>query len=361
MQIKKAIPIAGLTLIALGTIDVSKAHSESITISNPSFEQPSLADGSYTIENIPGWSTINTGNPGVFNPPSASFGSIPDGENTLYSNGGTVIQTLPTTLTPNTTYNLGVSVGKRLDYTNFPGFTVELRAGNTVLVSANQTNILSPAPGTFQRLNLTYISPSSVPPGQHLEIRLKSAGAQTNFDLVTLDASQPGTDVDRRVDSYLLQAGLPTISQLGEERWFNACDIRAQQGAGTFNSGNTPPPCVYQPDLPGWQIVEYEIDVLENKYGRGSYTGSIIAAGGGFIYDAKQTGDKWKLAIDRAIKAGDIEVKLKLDLEYQRQQQLAGMYASNKNTFFLSATANGGLFRNSVIHVKGRVKMIRIW
>lgn len=360
MQIKKALFIAGVMLAALGTLETSKANAEPIAISNPSFEQPFLSDDSFTIENIPGWSVINTGNPGVFNPPSTAFGSVPDGEHTLYSNGGTVIQTLPTTLTPNTTYTLGVSVGKRLDYTNFPGFTVELRAGNTVLVSANETNILSPEPGTFQRLNLTYISPSSVPPGQNLEIRLKSAGAQTNFDLVTLDASLPGTDVDRRVDSYLLQAGLPTIGQLGEERWFNACEVRSQQGAGTFNVGRTQT-CTYQNDIPGWQIVEYQIDVLENKYGRGSYKGDVIAAGGQYTYNEQETGSKWNVALELAVKANDVEAKRKLDIEYQRHRQLVVTHASNKNTLFISATANGGLFRNSVIHVKGRVKMIRIW
>lgn len=188
MQIKKALSIAGVMLAALGTLETSKANAESIAISNPSFEQPSLSDNSFTIENIPGWSVINTGNPGVFNPPSTAFGSVPDGENTLYSNGGTVIQTLPTSLTPNTTYTLGVSVGKRLDFTNFPGFTIELRAGDSLLASANETNISPPAPGQFERLTLSYTSASSVPAGQRLEIRLKSSGPQTNFDFVTLDS-----------------------------------------------------------------------------------------------------------------------------------------------------------------------------
>ncbi len=334
-------------------------NAEQIAINNPSFEQAPVSDGSYTIADVPGWSVINNGNTGVFNPSYNSFTSVPDGEQTLYSNGGIAIQTLQTTLSPNTTYNLGVSIGRRLDFTDFPGFTVELCAGDTVLVSANETNILLPEPGTFQRLNLTYTSSSSVPPGQPLEIRLKSAGAQTNFDFVTLEASYTGIDIDARVDSYKLQVGLSTSGQLGEERWFNACEVAAQQGAGTFNSGATQT-CFYQHDAPGWQILEYELEVLENKYGRGSYTASIIAKDGQLTVNEQQIGDKWKAAIDLATKAGELEVKKKLELDYQRNQQLILNYASNKNTFLLEVNANGGLFRKSVVRVKGRVKMIHI-
>jgi hypothetical protein len=182
-------PIAGAAFATLLTVEMPSARAEPIAIVNPSFEFPALSDGDFTIANITGWSVINTGNPGVFNPPStSSFGFVPDRVQTLYSNGGTVFQTLATTLAPNTVYTLGVFVGRRLDFTTFPGFTVELRAGGTVLASANQTNIPLPTPGQFQRLTLTYVSPSSIAPGQLLEIRLKSNGAQTNFDFVTLDA-----------------------------------------------------------------------------------------------------------------------------------------------------------------------------
>lgn len=163
----------------------------------------------------------------------------------------------------------------------------------------------------------------------------------------------------RTVDWYMQQAGLPKSAELGEERWVNACEVRAQQGAGTFNSGRTET-CSYQHDIPGWQILEYQIEVLENKYGRGSYKGDIIAKDGNFTVNEQQIGDKWKAAIELAIKYNDVEAKRKLELEYQRNQQLIRSYASNKNTFFLSATANGGLARKSVIHVKGKVKMIRL-
>ncbi len=188
MRVKNLLLVAGTAFVALGTIEMPSVHAAPIPITNPSFEQPSLPKGSFTIENITGWSVINTGNPGVFNPSSTSFDSVPDGNQTMYSNSATVFQQLPATLAPNTTYTLRLQVGRRRDFTNFPGFTVELRAGNTVLASANQTMVPLPEPGKFVPLTLTYTTPSSVPQGQNLEIRLKSAGPQTNFDNVTLDA-----------------------------------------------------------------------------------------------------------------------------------------------------------------------------
>lgn len=171
--------------------------------------------------------------------------------------------------------------------------------------------------------------------------------------------SNDSTPQVRTVDWYMQQAGLPKSAELGEERWVNACEVRAQQGAVTFNSGKTET-CTYQHDIPGWQILEYQIEVLENKYGRGSYKGDIIAKDGNFTVNEQQIGDKWKAAIELAIKYNDVEAKRKLELEYQRNQQLIRSYASSKNTFFLSATANGGLARKSVIHVKGKIKIVRL-
>ena len=175
---------------------------------------------------------------------------------------------------------------------------------------------------------------------------------------VLLAQNETASEV-HNLDSYMQQAGLPTSAELGEERWFNVCEIQAQQGAGTFNSGRTET-CTYQHTIPGWQMLEYKIEVLENKYNRGSYKGDIIAADGNFTVNEQEVGDRWKIAIDKAAKAGDIEMKGKLELEYQRHQQLIRNYATNKNTFFLSATANGGLARKSVIRLRAQALMIRI-
>jgi hypothetical protein len=358
MRVKNLLLVAGTAFVALGAIKMPSVHAAPIPITNPSFEQPSLPKGSFTIENITGWSVINTGNPGVFNPSSTSFQSVPDGNQTLYSNSATVFQQLPATLAPNTTYTLRLQVGRRLDFTNFPGFTVELRAGNTVLASANQTMVPLPEPGKFVPLTLSYTTPSSVPQGQNLEIRLKSAGPQTNFDNVTLDAVSTNS-VQDRVDSYMRQAGLPTSAELGEERWVEgACRLRVEKG---WPGGSRRDECFYQHAIPGWQIIGSEIKVLENRNGRGSYSTKIIAKNGQVTINQQEIGNKWNVAIDLALKAGDIQAKNKLELERQKHQQYIATYAANENTFLLEATARAGAVQRSVIELDARVKIIRLW
>lgn len=160
------------------------------------------------------------------------------------------------------------------------------------------------------------------------------------------------------IEYYTQQAGLTDPAKIGEEKWIDACDVVAEQGAFTFNSGITKT-CTYQVDN-GWQIVESKLDVLENKYGRGSYTSNIIAKDGQFSVNEQEIGAKWKVAIEAATKAKDTEARAKLELEYQRNIQLIRNYSANKNTFFMEVTANGGLGRKSVVHVVGKVKLVRI-
>lgn len=194
--------------------------------------------------------------------------------------------------------------------------------------------------------------------GQQVVANRTAIGPWETFVITGLP-SAPVTNLDARVDSYRQQVGLSTTSQLGQEKWFNACEIAAQQGAGTFNSGREET-CTWQHNIPGWQILEYNLEVLENKNGRGSYSADIIAKDGQFTANEQEIGDKWKGAIDLSIKAGDLEATRKLELEYQRNQQLIRNYAASKNTFFLKVNANGGLFEESIIRVKGSVRAIQV-
>jgi hypothetical protein len=170
--------------------------------------------------------------------------------------------------------------------------------------------------------------------------------------------SNPTGGTIHPIEYYTTAAGLTNPAYIGQEKWVNACDVISQQGAGTFNSGVTKT-CTYQTDN-GWQIVESHVEVLENKHGRGSYANNVIAKDGQFSANEQEIGAKWKIAIEAAVKAGDIDAKNKLEIEYQRNIQLIRNYSANKNTFFIEVTANGGLFRKSVIHVKARVKLVRI-
>lgn len=177
--------------------------------------------------------------------------------------------------------------------------------------------------------------------------------------VITNLPSSVGT-VEARVDEYKRQVGLSATGQLGTQKWVHACEAVAQQGAVTFNSGITKT-STYQHDVPGYQILECNLQVLENKHNRGSYSSSIIAKDGQFTVNEQEIGDKWKVAIDLSIKAGDLEATRKLELDYQKNHQLIRNYASNKNTVFLAVTANGGLMRKSIIRVVAKALLVCIY
>lgn len=162
-----------------------------------------------------------------------------------------------------------------------------------------------------------------------------------------------------RYYEYLAQAGFDNPRLLGMVKEERGCQVRVTQGAGTFNRGETKT-CVYQPSEPGWVIQSFTVDVLENKHGRGSYSVDVIAEGGEFNRSFKEIGDKLKLAIDLAASKGDIEVKRKLELEHQRHLERVLSIGATRNSAHLEVTANGGLFRKSVIEVILRAKLLKV-
>ncbi len=166
-----------------------KAVAVGITVLNSGFESPHVS--SYTTNDITSWqASPNPGSSvGVFNiTGSTSFNQgAPEGSQVAYSNGGTISQTVSANLAANTTYTLSLDVGSRNDIP-FPGYNVELLAGNTVLASGNS---VTPAPGTFAPISVTYTTSSSdALLGQPLTIGLLgNNGGQTEFDNVTLNAT----------------------------------------------------------------------------------------------------------------------------------------------------------------------------
>ncbi len=159
-----------------------------LTVVNPGFEDNVLGDGAYTTSFVAGWTTTGGGE---FNPTTAHFSSqAPEGANTAYNNGGTISQLLGDTLTAGSIYTLTVQVGDRLD-TAFPGYTVGLWAGVVELASTDQTGYPGVNDG-WVTAEVTYEALAADPQlGLPLEIRLSSAGAQTNFDDVQLTATAP--------------------------------------------------------------------------------------------------------------------------------------------------------------------------
>jgi len=108
-----------------------------ITIDNPSFEDPVLAEDDYTWGGdvpVPGWTLVggatDTEGSGVWNVTSADFDPVlaPEGENVLYTEylpegiAKGVAQVLTETFVANTDYTLTAEVGNSYYY-YFSGYT----------------------------------------------------------------------------------------------------------------------------------------------------------------------------------------------------------------------------------------------
>jgi hypothetical protein len=169
----------------------------------------------------------------------------------------------------------------------------------------------------------------------------------------------PAVDARQRDQAYLAQAGFRNPDQLGKTKEVVACELKVFQGAVTFNRGITEH-CVWQQSEPGWAVQSVTIEVKEDLNNRGRYSYDVVAENGQYFMNVKEIGDKWKAAIDAAAKVSDIEVKRRLEVDYQHHMETVYNVASNKNTIRLSATANGGLFRRSRIHVVAKAKLIRV-
>jgi len=189
-------------------------RAAALVITNPSFETPNTANGTFSGNSATGpsgwgWSVYNTGPTnsnrffGVWDVTgTTSFVAIPHGQqvgvvfldDALSLEAG-LRQTLGDTLQLTTEYTLSVGVGNFAppgpwNFTGFPGYRVELLAGSTVLAMDNNT--LSPGEGIFQTSTVTFTTGASHPnSGQALAIRLVSLngpGVEVNFDNVTLNA-----------------------------------------------------------------------------------------------------------------------------------------------------------------------------
>ncbi len=81
------------------------------------------------------------GNAGVFNPTATQYTvqEATDGSNVAFSNGPTIRQILGDNLAANTTYNLSVDIGDRLD-NGTPQYTVSLFAGGVLLASITEAD-----------------------------------------------------------------------------------------------------------------------------------------------------------------------------------------------------------------------------
>ncbi len=204
-----------LIVVLAGAIILSitfspQAFAASLSIDNPSFEDPALADGDFTNGVLPGWDDFISGQTGAFDPSPTFYANpnytlesiIPDGDNVAYSNGGFFCQDLSDTLQLNTIYTLQVDVGQR-DDAALAGYEIHFRAfdppphglDQLTLAGVDSTGVnfpVPPLPGpdSFVTNTVTFETGDSHPrAGQLLRICVIVDGTQTNFDNVRLDAS----------------------------------------------------------------------------------------------------------------------------------------------------------------------------
>ncbi|MFN6471917.1 MAG: calcium-binding protein [Nostoc sp. SerVER01] len=213
-------PLANFNLNNTSQFSFVNDSSTSIFIENAGFEEPELEDGSFNIADVPGWlvydpngyipenpNGIETSNYDVLDPNTEYFiNEAPEGENVadLYvvqppGSGGVLglFQELDTVLTANTEYTLQVEVGNiggiyiGIDLSGFPGYRVELLAGDTVIAADNNSVFIEDK--TFETSTVKFTATESNPYlGQNLGIRLinliEGPGLVVNFDDVRLTA-----------------------------------------------------------------------------------------------------------------------------------------------------------------------------
>ncbi|MCX6630979.1 MAG: hypothetical protein NTW28_25485 [Candidatus Solibacter sp.] len=184
-------------LIGLASLPIRAAD---VPIVNAGFEEavPPCGAGAFCdTAAVPGWTkSPATAVIGTWRVSTRNFpAGAPEGVNAAYIgyNGmanGSLSQTLSATLQPNTAYTLVYSVGARLDAIAFGGYSVELRAGSTILASSSSP---TPRTGTFVIGQVIYSSINANPGllGQRLEIRLigLTPDTQESFDKISLDAT----------------------------------------------------------------------------------------------------------------------------------------------------------------------------
>jgi hypothetical protein len=167
-------------------VDV-RTGTQTIAITNPSFEANVLADGVPTLL-ATGW-TI-TGNGGSWNPATVHFasGNGTDGSNIAFANTSTSLaQTLSTNFDATQNYQLTVDVGRRLDLGTASSYSIQLLAGATVIGTYTGTTADL---GTWGTVNVDVSGSSfAAANGNALQIVLSAATSQVNFDHVRLISS----------------------------------------------------------------------------------------------------------------------------------------------------------------------------
>ena len=219
--------------VLISDIQENSAQAAIIGLENPGFESPEQTNepvpgaGFFDFDTPPGWTlydpnglipedaSLATSFTGDWKPSEAFFPIIPEGDqiSSIFiappaAGTGEVgfFQSSGVTIQPNTTYNLSVAIGNTPGFSGaeifigFPGYRLELLAGNTVIATDNNTIVVSE--GEFETATVSYSSSNDdIYLGELLGIRLINSnlnnnsginvgnGVEVNFDNVQLTAT----------------------------------------------------------------------------------------------------------------------------------------------------------------------------
>ncbi|MCK4294657.1 MAG: PEP-CTERM sorting domain-containing protein [Planctomycetes bacterium] len=210
-----------LTVVAAALFALSaSAGAAGITIVNPGFEDPVLAEDDYTWGDVPGWTLVGgeaTGieGSGVWNVTLADFDPViaPEGENVLFTEylpegiAKGAAQVLTETFAADTDYTLTAEVGNS-NYYYFSGYSVQLLAGGTVIAEDNDTVWPGYKKWATSTVQYTYDPADAALVGQPLEIRLLGLGLDK-------DSPPAGEVVGVEFDAVSLIPEPATLALLG--------------------------------------------------------------------------------------------------------------------------------------------------
>ena len=196
---KLALRLATASALALAAMPAAAVTYGNISVTNASFEtnpQGTFSDCGfgclYTFASngdIPGWVRSPFSETGLFRPAvPRRFNSVPDGITVVYSNGGSISQTVGVTAEAGVIYILKAMVGLRNDGFANPGTTI-LKVGlNSVLATG-----VAPTAGNWSPFTATYRA-TAADNNQPITILLNSVDPQGGWDMVSLSAvPEPAT------------------------------------------------------------------------------------------------------------------------------------------------------------------------
>lgn len=207
MKLQPALSFAAVSVAAVLSPIVTPVLAQPIPVDDPGFEASDLTTCSFVQGFRNSLWTGTQGGAGAWEPGTCWDIDPFQGISVAYSNGGLVRQELTTAAIPGATYTLTVAVGRRTHpCCPYRDTTLLLEAGtgDARVTVARRVIPLAEAPvgGDWGVYRVTGTVPSGTPSGLPLVISLSSAGAQVNFDTVSLERGS-GCAADFNGDDFL--------------------------------------------------------------------------------------------------------------------------------------------------------------